>query len=384
MKSTILRVGCAILCCLAMPLYAAHIDFNSRYVLKLPRWGDILNTPMEVGEYDVSFTTYPVTLSPFESARFLMAPEKLQAGEIWRHWNGDGTTTPGWIGTLDAHGNVEISGMMIRQYFFGTFELTGTIQERGSVQGHGVFRFMEEHPNDPSPYVYTFEWALDRYDTGEPVMLSNTITYHGPPPPPVNIPTVSNEEAAQYPFTDDLGIKRFAEEDAHARERFYKGLPQETKQNFDVLLQEFTWDELPHIPGILLLIDHLAGVDTTYQQTVAEKYVRDRSIHFFGDMTYEALQHVPPLFATLYVLDKIPDEHVQSLQEASARFLTLVEAYRAIPTEELEDLPVLEFMITVSEQLPEEFRSAYYAQSPKLRAYVSASNDERLQELYPF
>jgi hypothetical protein len=43
---------------------------------------------------------------------------------------------------------------------------------------------------------------------------------------------------------------------------------------------------------------------------------------------------------------------------------------------------VLEFIIKISEQLPEAFRQTYLSQSPKLQQYVAASGDERLKELY--
>ncbi len=379
----IIFVGALILlCCLSTPPSAAYMNFNSRYVLKLPKWGNILNTPMRAGEYDISFASYPVTLSPAEGESVLITPRKLLPGESWERWNNNGTTTKGWLGTIDSQRSIEISGVMIQGYFLGAFELTGTLDERGIAQGDGVFRFMEERPNDPaSPYINTFKWALDLEYNREPVVLSNKIIYHGPRLPPVEIPTFSSEEMAQYPFTDDLQIKRFAKEEPYTRERFYKGLPQENKEHFDALLTELTWDELPHIPGVLLLINHLAGVEPTYQQTVAEKYVRDESYSFFGDLSFEELQSVPPLFATLYVQDNMP---VQGLQEASPRFATMLEAYHAVPAEELADLAMQEFIMKISELLPEEFRREYYGQSPKLRAYVTASKDERLRELYPF
>jgi hypothetical protein len=61
----------------------------------------------------------------------------------------------------------------------------------------------------------------------------------------------------------------------------------------------------------------------------------------------------------------------------------MLEAYRTIPPEEREGLSVEEFIVILSEYLPEEVRRNYYDQSPKLQQYVRSSEDERLRELYP-
>jgi hypothetical protein len=319
-----------------------------------------------------------VKVSFIDESGFLLVP--VREGEWWVHSLQE--RKRGWVGTIDANGVVEISGVMGTHVSYTIMELTGTFVNENAIKGQAVMRVGTSLLE--APYVYKSEWGLEPVESAEPLTLSHKVTYHGPPIPVTKMTVPSAEERAQRPATGDLKVKQFAKLDPHKRDRFYQGLTEDDKQYFDTLLTELTWEEIPYTPGILLLIDHLVTVDEELKQKIAEGYVRDGSLHFFEPIPYEELQQVPPLFLILYVFEKMPEGDIAGLQEVSSRFVTMLEAYKVIPPEELTDLPLLEFITKLSEQLPEEFRRTYFSQSPKLRNYVAASEDERLKELYPF
>ncbi len=146
-----------------------------------------------------------------------------------------------------------------------------------------------------TPYVYKFEWALEPADTKKPVKLSHRVTYHGPFVPTIKAETSTPEERAKRPITSDGQIKSLAKE-TDSRERFYKRFPKGSKDKkyYDKLLSELTWDEIKYTPGILLLIDHLATLEKPDQKRIANMYVKDGSVNFFGDTPYEELRRTPP------------------------------------------------------------------------------------------
>lgn len=365
----------SVMVCGVVPGYAQHLNEETTYSLLLPAF---------LGrdeDYDApGIWPYEVKVSYLNGATFLVQP--VSEDEQWVN-DLEERNFRGWVGTVKQDGAVEISGVIILGNGGGYIlvELTGTFVAEDTLKGQAVRRIGDEPPD--FPYVYHCEWGLVPVEREDSLEISLRVTYHGPR---VIIKAVSTSpwEMAQRPVNSDLGIKDLAGEEPHARDRFYKGIPQGRKVYYDNLLTEFAWEEIPYIPGILLLIDHLVTVDEEIKQKIAEGYVRDGSLHVFDPIPYEDLQQVPPLFLILYVLEKMPEDDIVGLQEVSPRFVTMLDAYKTIPPEELADLPVLEFMIKISEQLPEEFRGTSFQQSPKLWNYVAASEDKRLKELYPF
>lgn len=370
---------CIIIVCIVfwypVLLSAQTLDENTEYFLVLPE------IRFEGEDYEAAqIDFYPVTVSSIDNHTFLLRPINE-----WEYWmkSLDEQNIRGWICTMNPDGIVEISGAMMREEAYVMLELTGRFINEFAIKGLAVIRIGIAFEGE-SPFVYHSEWELTSLENREPLALSSQVTYHGPPMPLIEMTAPSPEERDQYPVNTAHGIKRFAGYEPHDRKYFYKGLPEESKTYYDVLLTELTWEEITYTPGILLLLDHLVTIDEKYRQKIAEGSVSDSSLHFFNPIPYKELQPLPPLYLILFVLDKVPQEDETGLQEVSPRFATMLEAYRTIPAEELADASISTFLITLSEHLPEEFRRSYYAQSPKLRNYVASSEDERLKALYPF
>jgi len=120
------------------------------------------------------------------------------------------------------------------------------------------------------------------------------------------------------------------------------------------------------------------------QKRIAEAYVEDGSVNFFKGITYEEIQRTPPLFLILKCSDKMKKKDIGGLKNESERFETMFAEYRELPKEDLPEMLLPEFVITVSEALTEGQRKAYYSQSQKLRDYVFGSKNETLKSLYSF
>ncbi len=351
---------------------AQPFDEDLLYAFILPEWNYYFR------DYDANLRSYPVHITFLDETSFLIVP--TQPYSSWAE-SFQQPEEQHWTGSIGTDGTVEISGVMFLTEWSILVELTGKFLTENTVTGQLVFR-VSVGVSEDSLFTYQGAWGLSPF-AAPPLSISPRMTYDGPPPPPR--PTFPPDEVrAQYPSRSDQDIKRFARHDSYDREYFYKRLIKDDKLYFDNLLAELSWNEMPYTPGILLLINHLATVYEPYQQEIATIYVRDGSVHFFGDLSYADLQQFPPLFLILYVLEQMPEGDIAGLQKVSSRFVTMLEAYQAIPPEELADLPAPEFMMKISEQLPEEFRESYFEQSPKLRNYVAVSDDERLKALYPF
>jgi len=372
-KIIIFILGIIILC--TIPLYAQNFDYSKSYLFKMP------SIELKGKDYEGKIEQYKVSLTEIDNSTFTIIPV-VEYGE-WVKSISD-PRVRGWVGKIGDNNGVKISGLIIGEYSYAILELTGKLLSKDMMKGTGNIRIGFGHPGE-TPYVSRSEWCLEPEDTAKPLKISKKVTYHGPPlPPPEKMSTYSPEEKAKFPPIDEYGIKSMARRESDFRERLINKASGKRKMYYKNISTELTWEEIKYTPGILLLIDHLATLAEADQRPIAKGYIDDKSWDFFGDIPYVELQKVPPLFLILRCLDKMKETDIEGLKKESLRFKEMFDAYNTIPKEKLSTLTLEEFILKVSENLPEDFRKDYYHHSPKLQNYVTSSDDANLKKLYPF
>ena len=357
--------------------FAQKFDYTKNYIIKLP------DLDREIAEnFETQIVSFPVQLSKINDKSFMLTPPSGKTYDRWMK-SVDEPEVKAWLMEIESDDVIKIIGMMGQGEGMLTFELIGSYTTSGAIKGNGTIT-----PGlgiQKMPYFYKIEWALVPEDFKEKLEISNQLVYDGPSAPAPSWPEMTTkEEEAKRPFQSDRSIKRFASHSEKERERFYNRLKGSHKAFYDNLLSEFPWDEMRYAPGILLLIDHLASLEKGDQKRIADAYVRDGSVDFFGDTPYEEIQKVPPLYLILRCLDKMNEEDIQGLIESSPRFQIMMQAYESSSPGELTDLSLLEFVIAISKNLPADFRKEYLQQSQKLRDYVHGSGNSALRSIYPF
>ncbi len=269
-----------------VPLKAQNINYDKEYNLRMQA------CRIDGADYEEEPRFYKMKLSEIGNKLFLLTPVgKATWRGKWLH-----SVEPekkGWIGAWGKNSAVKIFGILQADEFYTKMELKGSLIAKNTLKGDAVVHVGMGRPKEDTPFVYTSEWALEPADTKNPVKLSHRVTYHGPPLPPPRKPKYSTpEERAKRPPQGDSGIKTMAGYPPGFRE----GLPpdKELDAYYDKLLSELTWDEIKDTPGILLLIDHLATLEKPDQKRIANMYVKDGSVNFFGDTPYEELRRTPP------------------------------------------------------------------------------------------
>ena len=360
-----------------VPLEAVELEYNNIYVLKLPMW-------KLVGEDYVSeILVRGVRLVKKSDHTFVIFPIEDRDNEKWVKSVNE-PTEAGWVGEIKGGNSVGISGLITLNGDYALLELKGEFVNRTSIRGSGAIRVGIGRPTE-SPFLYKCEWALEPEQIDEPLEISNRVTYHGPSVPAPREPEITSPaDEAKRPSQSDTSMKRMAAYDRNFRSTLYSQSSIALKKQYDTVLAELTWEEMKYTPGILLLVDHLASLDEEDQRRIAEGYVRDGSIDFFGDTPYTELQKVPPLFLILKSIDQMNESDIGGLKSSSLRFLKMLKAYQQIPPDELADAALDDFLVRVSEEWPIDLREAYYRDSPKLRAYVESPEGSSLRALYPF
>ncbi len=357
------------------------LDYSQHYILKFPQ------LLLEPWDYDAELMNIEVELSPIDARSFKLLPVEEHAFAFFTPQQYPEIS--GWVGHIESKDTVTISGILARGEVAVLFNLQGTCifdattpSQIIGLQGVAVFRFnaYDVSSLQNSPLEYHSDWGLEVVESVTHLSLSKRVTYHGPPPESPDVPDFSPDEQVSLPVTSDTHLKALA---GHPqRDDFRKVESYDTL--FANILHELTWDEIQFSPGIVLLIDNIAVFTHEKQQYIAQSYVEDGSLDFFYEISYNTLQKIPPLFLILLARSKMSEEDLTGLTEVSPRFATMIEAYNAIPPEELANVSLAEFLLKISESLPEDFRQAYFEESPKLRNYVAGSDDENLKTLYPF
>ena len=346
---------------------ALALDYEKDYFLSLPE------LKLAGEDYEAGLESYQVKLHRIDTKTFLLSPSVVKANEKWVR-SAKETDLEGWICKIRRNERIKISGLMIRGFYFAIFELVGVAVSENAWKGKAVIHMGIGQPGE-TPFVYRSEWALEKEGTGEPVGISKRVTYQGPSVPPPRVPeTSSQEERAKRPLQSDRSIRTMAGYAPKEREKLINSASRGLKEFYEKILAELIWEEIKYTPGILLLIDHLADLEKGDQKRIANAYVRDGTVDLFGDIPYEELQRVPPLFLIIFRLDRIQKIDIQGLIEVSPRFRELLRAYKEIPKEEVSELALSEFVLRIYENLSPDHREDFYQRSAKLRRYLESVN----------
>ena len=357
---------------LCVSLEAQTLDYNKDYFFKAPIIKD------KSISYDSKIKKTRVRLYSVDENTFTINP--LSEYKKWFK-SLEEHETEGWIGKTNKDNTVTISGVWVAGEGFFVVNAEGSFVDNNVLKGT-LKRQLGITAEKLTPFVYESEWCLEPVDTDEILKISTRVAYQGPPSKTIRATTSTPEERAKRPIDSDSGIKRFA--NSKNRKKFKKIIPKERSCYYENLLKEFAWDEIKYAPGILLLIDHLATLDEVDQKRIAKAYIDDKSMDFFERISYEEIQKTPPLFMILKCSDKMKKKDIDGLNNESERFGSMFAGYNELPKEDLAEMSLSEFVITMSEQLTENSRKKYYNQSKKLKDYVLGSKDETLKGLYPF
>jgi hypothetical protein len=163
---------------------ALALDYEKDYILKLP------DLKLAGEDYEAGLKFYQVKLHRIDAKTFLLTPAVVAAREKWVR-SAKETDLEGWIGKIGRNERVEISGVMMRAFYFAIFELVGDVVSENALKGKALIRMGIGLPGE-TPFVYRSEWALEKEGTGGPVGISKRVTYHGPPVPPPRAPESSS------------------------------------------------------------------------------------------------------------------------------------------------------------------------------------------------
>ncbi len=372
-KSAMVNVLMVLFLFMGAHAWTYEIDYSKEYQLKIPE------ITMEARDVHSRIVLHKVRLSETGGDTFLVKP--LSKEDLWATSLSEQTQKKGFEGRIVSADVVEISGYMGLGEVGAKVILSGHLIGNNVMKGTSVIQILAPDAS-VSTLEYRSQWALEEVDNKQPIEISNTVTYHGPPPKSFKATTSTPEERAKWPLQSDAGIKSMASYRVSLRNDLYKYASQDLKVFYNRILEELTWDEIRYTPGILLLIDHLASLEEADRGRIAKAYVRDGSVQFFDGISYGELQKTPPLFAILHAAGRMDQGEVEALRRESDLFDGMYRAYEQIPEDERAELSLHELMVEVSKNLPVNIRKQYFERSEKLQEYVASSRGDDLRPWY--
>jgi hypothetical protein len=356
-----------------------------KYTLRFPAFQE------KPRDFRGTIQEYAVTLV-VGTEEVILLPPKHRAGEREFRWghllagnDEQERIVPGWAFSRDKRGNVSIAGYMGVGEAVFRVKLHGQPTGHGGWKGEGATAMGVNMAVDTQPLDHHFQWSLTPKGQHTP-RLSDKVTYDGPPVKTRRITVTSQEHidrlARNRPPINPLTSKSMSYSDPEARVRAVAGLPKMGRQYMETkLLSELAWEEIQIVPSIILLTDHLAGLDVGDQSDIAVAYARDGSAYYFGTFPYADLRRIPLAFLLVHCYPKLDEVTRKRLSKGSVRFALILketESYKDAPVDRLDEI-----MVAVLTKLSAEDRANYFRTSGKLKSYVAASKHEGLRALLP-
>lgn len=335
----------------------------------------------KAGSYDSEIQSYRVRLEGHDSHQYLVP----QAEHL--DWFVGGAHKRKKALLLQSKGQegLELSGFWIKGEGFLRIDFTGTAEADSLYSGTGTIALGSDPELKQFPMVYKVEWALCPVNVKATPQISTWVDYEGEPPRVAHVQVGSHQDVERdlktRPPINALSIKAISYEAPDVRREKVERLSKAKRKYVEDLLAEMTWEEIREVPGIILLVDHLAGLDESQQRNVAKAYVRDGTADYLDSFSYEKIKELPAPLLLIHCYPRLDKRAKGNLKKASMRFeLLLDEAEKSSDTSQaaLENA-----MIKVLSRMSKNEQEHYFRQSKKLRSFVKSSQSAELKTLLP-
>ena len=295
----------------------------------------------------------------------------------------------GWPLKRGEKGRVSFGGYLSSGEGIARIQMHGQSIGKSQWKGEGFYTVGAGPGSDPGVFTWKhhFQWSLTPKGEGVPE-LSRKVTFEGRVPKHVPVKVYSQDEMAEFkrlrglsPPVSAAGIKSLSTMPQRLRQQGAERSRSIREYLETKVLNEIDWEEIRVIPGIILSVDFLAGVDIRDQKHVATVSIMDGSEAYLKDYSYADMRDIPPAFVLVHCYPELSEVAKTKIKKGSARFALILEE-----TEKHKDAPVDaldEIMAAVLTRMSAEDRANYFRTSAKLKPYVAASKHEALRALLP-